>query len=231
MALTNQQKSIIIKQASGLDAKSRRVIKYYELQWFMRRHVPSVSEVSSKTAVTQIEINYYLSRRAVQKALDNRGIPWREHSQLDLTTEQVATAITVMNFADQRTIKQKLDQLGIDEQQYYGWLNNPQFKNLVDNLADQNLSNIRPTAVAEFTKLVNAGDWQAVKFYLEATGEFQSTSTKTVETVLKLVVEVIQKHVRDPQVLEAIAKDLLELNPSRTLELEPRTNFLTELGN
>lgn len=202
-----------------LSVEERQLIDYYELQWHLRHHVPTIDEISNHLHLGHTAINYFLTRKAVIKALENRGIPWKQHSQTDLTPTQVAAAVTVMNFADIRTTEAKLDQLGILPAQYYAWLNDPQFKNLVDNLADQNLANIRPSAIGEFTKKINSGDWNAVKFWLETTGALQNDNQPQSEQLLKMIVEIIQRHVKDPAVIVAIAQDIKLVSQNRTIDV------------
>lgn len=216
MVVSNRQ-YWAVKNALTKDEK--KVIEFYELQWFLKQNVPSIEEVALFTKKKQTEINFYLTRKAVTKALDDRGIPWRQHSQNELTATQVAVAVTMSNFADTRSNEAKLDQLGIQPTTYYAWLNDPQFANLVQHLADQNLGNIRPTAIGEFTKLINKGDWQAVKYYLDITGEFKNNDAPQSEVLLRMIIEIIQKHVKDPETIMAIAQDIKLASANRTLEV------------
>lgn len=201
-----------------LTTEEKKLLNFYELQWMLRHRVPTIEEVASHLKLSQVTVNYYLKRRPVVKGLESRGIPWRQHTQDELTATQVAAAVTMMNFADTRTNDQKLDQLGIVPATYYAWLNDPQFKNLIDNLADQNLTNIRPTAIGEFTKKINQGDWNAIKFWLETTGELKSESAPQSEQLLVFIVEILQKHIKDPVILNAIAQDIKLAAANRTLE-------------
>lgn len=216
---------------NSLSRAERDVISFYELQWIMKSRVPTIEEVASYCKLKHTEINYMLTRKMVQKALDQRGVPWKQHTQEELTPTQVAVAITMSNFADTRTNEAKLDQMGVTSAQYYAWLNDPAFKNMVQTLADQNLQNIRPTAIGEFTKLINQGDWNAVKFYLQTTGELQGNEAPQSEVLIKMLIEIIQKHVKDPEIIIAIANDIKLASANRTLEVavQPQlTNFIEE---
>ena len=203
---------------NSLSKKEKDLIAFYELQWHLRHNVPTIEEVSKYLKLSQVTVNYYLARQPVIKALEVRGIPFRQHTQEDLTATQIATAITMSNFADTRSNEEKLDQLGIRSATYYAWLNDPQFKNLVQRLAEENLNNINPVAVTELTKKIQAGEWNAIRFYLETTGAIQNNNTAPTEQLLQAFVEVIQKHVKDPEVMYAIAQDLKLAAANRTLE-------------
>lgn len=205
-----------------LTTHEKKIIKYYELQWAMRHHVPTVTEIASYLQLGEITVNYSLNRRPVIKALKDRGIPFQQHTQSELTTQQVATAIVMMNFNDVRSNPEKLDQLGINPNQYNAWLSDPQFKNLIDSLVDQNLTNIKPVAITELTKKINSGDMQAIKFYIETTGAFQSQEQPQSANLIMMLIEIIQKHVKDPEVINAIAQDIKLASGNRTLEAAPQ---------
>lgn len=215
---------------AALTATEKEIINYYELQWHLRTHVPSIEELKlhldnwhkkngRNSTVPYTSVSYYLNRKPVQKALKDRGIPYQNNMRDELTPTQVAAAVTVMNMVDDRPIADKLDQLGINPSQYYAWLQDPQFKSMVDNLADKNLANIRPAAIAEFTKKINQGDWNAIKYWMETTGELTKDETPQSEILIRMIIEVIQEHVKDPEVIMKIAMGIKAATQNRTIEV------------
>lgn len=213
---------------NALTKKEKEVIAFYELEWFVKHRVPTVADVAKACKIPQTSVNYYLSqRKLVVKALNERGIPWAQHSQTELTSEQVAVATVMMNFADTRSNDEKLDALGVNPTQYQSWLRDPQFKTLIDSLADQNLVNIRPTAVTEFSKKIQQGDWNAIRYWFETTGELDAKSTLNPENFMMMIIEILQRHVKDPEVLMAIAQDIKMAAANRTLEAAVQPAQLT----
>jgi hypothetical protein len=228
MPYTDKQRKTYWAIKNGLDNTDKKLIRFYELQWNLRTNVPTIEQMSKVLNLPQTEINHILGKRAVGKALDARGIPWRQHSQSELTATQVAAAIVMMT-PDGRSSLQKLDELGIQQETYQAWLADPQFKNLVDNVADRNLKNVRPTAIAELTNKINAGDWQAIRYFLDATGEFVNTDTPQSEQLIRMLIEIIQKHVKDPAIIAAIAQDIKLASGNRTLEVVNPANTPHEI--
>lgn len=204
---------------NSLTTVEKELIEFYEREWFLRHKVPTVEEVATELNIKHTAVNYYLLRPPVKAGLKKRGIPYEQHSRENLTATQVAVAITMSNFADTRPNEVKLDQMGVNPSQYYAWLNDPQFKEMVEQLADQNMNNIRPTAIGELTKKINSGDWNAVKFYLETTGALTNNDAPQSEHLIKMFVEIIQKHVKDPEIIMAIAQDVKLAAANRTLEV------------
>lgn len=207
---------------NALKPFERALIDYYELCWMTKQQVPSPEEAheflrKGRPNIRLITINYSLARTPVRNALKKRGIPFENYTREDLTGEQQAAALTVMNFADERSIADKLDQIGVLPATYYAWLNDPKFKNFVDQLAEQNLNNIKPTVVAEFTKLINKGDWNALKYYMDNTRTL-ANETPQSEQMLRMIIEIIQRHVKDSATMMAIAQDLINVTQVKTID-------------
>lgn len=232
MALTPYQKKYhAIKNA--LTSAEKDLIKYYEMQWALRSRVPSVEEVTAylrnkRPNLRQTSVNYYLTRYPVRKALKERGIPFEQHTRDELTDQQQNAALTVMNMMDTRPVAEKLDALGILPATYYAWLNDPVFKNFLLAQAEQNKINVRPAAITEFTKKIHQGEWNAIKFWLETTGEFNNSDTPQSEILIRMIVEIVQKHVKDPATIMAIAQDIKLASANRTLEVAAITSTATE---
>lgn len=215
-----QRKYHAIKNA--LTSAEKDLIKFYQIQWMMQSRVPSVEEVTNylrqkRPHIRQISVNYYLTRPPVKAALRKRGIPFEQHTQEELTGQQQAVAITVMNFADERPVAEKLDQLGVLPATYYAWLNDPNFRNFVQSLAEQNLVNIDPTAKTEFAKKIQQGEWNAIKFYMENTGTLKNNDVPQSEVIIMKLIEILQRHVQDTAVLGAIANEMIAAFSNRTL--------------
>lgn len=210
---------------NSLTSSERDIVKYYELEYFLRNRIPSVEEVwahlrKKYPKIKQITVNYSLNRYPVKQAIRNRGIKdFEAHTRGEITDQQQAAALVVSNFADERPISQKLDSIGVSSAQYYAWLDDPAFRELVNVRAEQNKINIRPVAIAEFNKKIQQGDFNAIKYWMESTGELRSESIQT-DLLMRSVIEIIQKHVKDPGVLEAIAVDILAVSQNRPLELD-----------
>ncbi|MGH7791732.1 MAG: phBC6A51 family helix-turn-helix protein, partial [Thermodesulfobacteriota bacterium] len=150
----------------------------------------------------------------VQQRMERRGLPWKViGSSADLNSIQLAAAVTVSNFADEREISRKLDQLGVTSAQYYAWLQQPEFQDFVRKLANQNIENVHHEAVLSFNKLIREGDFQAIRYYFELTGVSQTGDVQNLKHMIQLIIESVQKHVKDPTVLAAISADLMSVTP------------------
>jgi hypothetical protein len=230
MTATEAQRRYAISQ-KAISPSMKTMIKFYELQWFLRSRVPTVEEVTAHMRtkmpkIRQTTVNYYLTLPQVRKALTNHGIPFEQHTVDEITDQQQSAALTVANFADTRSIADKLDSLGILPATYYAWLNDPAYRNLVQSLADQNQKNIDPVAKTEFAKKVQDGDWNAIKFYMESTGVLKNNDTPQSEIIIMKLIEILQRHVKDTATLTAIANEMIGAFSNRSLVAHSNSEVL-----
>lgn len=214
-----------------LGVKEKNYIAYCEKFYFLNNSgFPSNEQAALALNYSTTEVAYFLKNLKVQEALDIRGLPYHSAgAQGELTPLQVAAAITVVNFADERPVDRKLDELGVTPSQYYAWLDNPQFRDFVNHRADSTLRNVRHEALTEFAKLVRKGDLGAIKYYFELTGQDRNHEVQNLQSLLGFLIEIIQKHVRDPATLAALSKDILNAVPGIARDVEVNTqNFNSE---
>lgn len=206
-----------------LTARERRYINYCERFYFLENGgFPNNEIAAHELGYSVADVNYFLQNKKVVKALERRGLPWNQASaETDITPIQQAAAITVMNVADKRSIDQKLEDLGVNPTQYYGWLNAPHYKAFVNRLADNNLNNLRPEAVAAFVQKVRQGDFKFLKLYFEMTGEAQAPQMASLQATVQKLIEAVQRHVPDPIILAAIAKDVQGAAPVAPTGISP----------
>src|SRR5690606_26030620 len=99
--------------------------------------------------------------------------------------------------------------------EYNGWMNDPTFKNAITARADDVLNNVGVDANLGLAKLIQDNDFRAIKFYFEITGKAASPEAINVKQTMQILIEAVQKHVKDPSVLQAIAE---EVNTVRAIQ-------------
>jgi hypothetical protein len=165
-------------------------------------------------------------------ALAARGIP--EHLIRDaggtgvgsfhvLTEQQMAVANVLLDVLDSRSRIKKLTEMGISTGTYNLWLRDPVYRQYCLDRAESLLIENQPVAHMSLINRVAQGDIGAVKYFNAMTGRYREREKAAVEVnvtnqfgneKLIAIVEIIQRHVKDPALLEAIAGDILALNAS-----------------
>lgn len=200
-----------------LGMKERTYINFCDQYYHENSVFPTPDTAAAQLNYHLTEINYFLTNKQVQEALERRGLPWKFAQQETLLSPiQLAAAITVLNFADTRHITTKLEELGVTTEQYYAWLSHPPFRRFVERVSERNLEILKPEAITAFSQLVRNGDFNAIKYYFELTGVSQSPEILNAKLLVQRLIDSVNKHVKDPATLVKIGKDLWGTLPGGT---------------
>lgn len=189
---------------------TKKVLPWVETYWHNHKRYPSDTELCTRFGFDHLDLQRLHSSKFYEECLRVRGIT-RTAGQL--TDKQVAAVSLITNFSDTRPTAAKLAAIGVTPEEYNGWLSNPTFKNELTVRADDILDNVYPEAQAALAKKVKTGDINALKFYYEITGRAQSPETVNMKLTMVRLIEAVQKHVKDPKVLEAIANEINAVAP------------------
>ena len=202
-----------------------KVVPWIETFWFAQKRFPSDTELVTvfnfggqplNSAGSKVEFDLLQKLKLTKQfklALNARGItynPFSESGSQDfskLSPAQVATISLLTNFSDTRPTPLKLRSINVTTEEIQGWMVNPEFNRLLTARADEQLNNIYPEAVTALNRRIKNGSVPAIKFYFELTGRATTPETLNLKLAMQHLIEAVQKHVHDPLVLEAIARD------------------------
>lgn len=200
-----------VSQVRPMTVEMMEALKVIELNWHSKgRFIPPVG----------FKLYEALQNDSFRRALTNRGIklPKSEaEEELEaslehpsLTQEQTAAVLTVVNFNDKRSRNAKLRDLGISVSTWNGWLKDKKFKEYFFKLANDQFADALPIAQESLIRAVESGKVEGIKYYMELVGKgpaSSESSNQNVRLVLQKLVEVLQLHIRDPELLGAIGLD------------------------
>jgi len=189
---------------------TKKILPWVELYWHSHKRYPSDIELSTRFGFDDFDLQRLHSSKFYDECLRVRGI---SRNNIQLSDKQVAAVSLITNFSDTRPTAAKLAAIGVTPEEYNGWLSNPLFKQELTNRAEDILDNVFPEAQAALAKKVKTGDIQALKFYYEITGRAQSPESINLKLTVVKLIEAIQKHVKDPTVLAAIASEINAVAP------------------
>lgn len=178
-----------------------------------RAAISQAAEISLGEPISPSELDVILHGEKLSKSLDERGIipPWELHrNPIGLTPEQIAVAAALNNTADRRSNSRKLTHLGVSERKFGGWMHSKVFSDYMKISANNLLEHAEHAAHTALLAKVQSGDVNAVKFFFEMTGRYNPNyeSTVNLQQLLSKFVEIVQKHIHNPDQLKAIAADL-----------------------
>lgn len=221
-----------------------KVVPWVETFWHQAKRFPTDTEFVTEfnfggqpasNAGARVEFDL-LQRLKLTKqfkaALKARGITFNPFSEVGsqdftrLTAEQVAAISILTNFADTRPQLLKLKEIGVTPEQIQGWMVNPIFNRQLATRADEQLNNIYPEAVTSLNRRIKHGNITAIKFYFELTGRAVTPEVVNLKLAMQSLIEAVQKHVQEPAVLEAIARDFQAINQITQSASQPEATVL-----
>ena len=191
------------------------MMPWFEDYWVKNKRYPETGTIMQHFGLSFEEVVFINSQTMWLKCLDRRGIR-RPNVDADfLSPKQQGAIALITNFHDKRSKEVKLAMLGCSLEEYNGWMNDPTFKSALNARTDEILNHINVDANVGLAQLVQANDFRAIKFYFEITGQASSPEAINVKQTMQILIEAVQKHVKDPSVLQAIAA---EVNQVRAIQ-------------
>jgi hypothetical protein len=201
-----------------------RILSYVEQLYWETGRVPSQAAVVEGLDPLASTKTRNLVKRAWEKerfldALEKRGIEFKIDEKV-LAPKQIVLVNMLLNVGDKKSLRQKLEILDIKQAQYNAWLGDPAFHKYLTMRTEQLFEHSDHEAYKSLIEQVMNGDVTAMKLFFEMRGIYNPRLTIdiNIETVVYKLVEVVAKHVKDPQILQAIATEVEDLGlPKRAL--------------
>lgn len=163
----------------------------------------------------------------VQKSFKVRGIIYPTMSDA-LTDEQMHAVNIMLDPYDRRSDEKKLRDIGITTRRWAMWLMEERFAEYVRDRSERMLQSSIFEAHKGIIKGARNGNVAAVKTLYEITGRYRPNEESQIDVrrILHTFIEVIQKYVKDPIVLHAIAMDLSSAASAESLSTGLSNNMM-----
>lgn len=190
--------------------------------WNRNRFFPGTDEISKLTkfpldVVEEIITSGKLDKRFESLGIDKSAVPLAKKGEIGknafgLTHSQLALASCLLNPYDQRSRAQKLKDLGIQPITFNGWMKSDKFVNYLKEQSERMFGDMMPMAKDALLRKVLKGEVGAIKLYMEMQGEYsKSEPAQDYRLLVNRLIEAIQRHVKDPATLQALAEDIKSL--------------------
>lgn len=129
----------------------------------------------------------------------------------DLEVLQKAAIRLVVDVYDKRSLKAKLQSIGLTTIIWNQWLKERTFQSVLKREIDKHFGGLETDAKLSLARLVIDGDLQAIKYYHEFTGIYrpglENETVLNLSKVLAKMMEILVKYV-EPEKLESLADEL-----------------------
>lgn len=159
----------------------------------------------------------------VIKSFKARGIVYPAMDD-QLTDDQMHAIAVMLDPYDRRSDEKKLRDIGITTRQWSTWMLEEEFASYVRDRSERLLGASVFEAHKGIIKGARNGNVAAAKMLYEVTGRYRPNEDEQIDVrrILHTFIEVIQRYVKDPVVLQHIAMDLTSVAST-----ESYTNGLT----
>lgn len=195
-----------------LDERGYTVLNFIEEHFWRTGEFPSAEVIHAKCSLPVVYTNLVYQDKQLLLCLEKRSLPVDrlERPTGNLSAEQLLVANMVLNVEDVSSLRQKLKAAGVSMQKYNTWMNDPVFSGYLRKRSEEIFASTDYSAYMALAKAVEDGDMQAIKLFFEMRGIYNPRLQLdiNINAVMVQVVEIITKHVKDPQTIIEIASEL-----------------------
>jgi hypothetical protein len=208
-------------------------ITLHEVEWFQNTYANELwwKALLARGAVTEEMVEEYQDTYEITLNDDANveGCRAPRFGNHVLTPQQQMVANNMIDVLDRRSRIKKLTEAGVSTSEFNSWLKLPAYQKYCLDRTENLLYENQHIAHLSLIDRVTQGDMGAIKYFNSMTGRFREKSAAGVEInvqnnygtdTLSAIVEIIQLHVKDPEVLQAIATDILALNQNQPKAIE-----------
>lgn len=208
--------------ASTLTDKQHELITFIEQRFLVHGQVPTKDMCVRESVCSAAVYTKSFTDSNFRHALITRGITLRgfDEDKKDtgiLTEQQLVAANTMLDLRDGRSQKKRLQDLGLSTAKWDAWLRDPAFQSYLRARAENLLGDSMHESHLALVDRVRSGDINAIKYFNEITGRYVPNANDKVDVnaILMAVLEVLQRHVTDADVLLRVSEDLRALSPAK----------------
>lgn len=163
-----------------------------------------------KHEVSEEDVDNAKENPLFKASMQSRGIVLDSYF---ISARQLAAVDAMLNLVDRRSDEKKLRDLGISTTEWSTWMLNKNFAEYVKQRSENMLENNLHMAHMGLMRGVNQGNTASIQLYYKLTGRYDPDQEQNVNIrlVIGKVLEAIQKHVRDPNKLNALAVEMSQI--------------------
>jgi hypothetical protein len=163
-----------------------------------------------KFKINSLHIDELKENELFQASMRSRGLNLDSRK---LTQRQMAAASAMLNLTDRRSDEKKLRDIGVSTEEFSNWLQDNMFAEYMRQRSEVMISNSIHEAHMGLMRGVRQGNTASIKLYYELTGRYNPNEEQQVNIriLIAKMLEVIQKHVRNPETLNALAVEFSQI--------------------
>lgn len=216
-----------------INSPQGRIISSVERYYWLHSKMPAVDHIVEEVNLPYKEVVDILEDAATKAKLIDKGIINQyqaermssyltflelAHDHPGLDPIQILAVNMLLNTADRRSERKKLEEIGVKPQQLAAWKKQPTFMDFYRKRSKSIFGELDVAANSAMARMINDDNFQAVKLFFEMNGDYTPKAEINVKVnvhlVLTTVVEIIARYTTPEvavQIAEAIEAETKEL--------------------
>ena len=181
---------------------------FYCTYWAGHGRLPEIVSVARTLGANPIQLQGLLNDKDWRTTVVKRGVPLS--ARFIMSDEQFKCLAIITDPTRKGGLAARLKLAGVSYACHNNWMNQPEYRKAYMALAEAIIENSLADVNTGLADAATRGDISAIKFFYELTGRYNPKEQTQIDTmsVLMKVVEIISKHVTDPDTLTAIAGEM-----------------------
>lgn len=213
------------EQTENLSTFELQLVTFLDQHYQLTGQLMSVDKAFDEFGIPKHHYENALNKQIVKDALSERGVVFERYTDewtaKSLTPIQLLVANAVLDLTDTRTIKKKVQDLGVATVTYNSWMKDPVFKSYLQERAEQLLNDGAHDAHMALLDKVRSGDVKAIEFFYEITGRYTRASARAGSVdamgLITKIIEIIDEEVDDPATINRISNRMKSLIGARNV--------------
>ncbi len=192
-------------------AEELKFIDFVEFYWWDNREYPTANTIAVGLGLPVGDVKEIQDRPAVKRMLKHRGIEIFDPDAGSFSTEQVSAAFVFLNVADTRRLDVKLAEIGVTPTEFAGWQKNRRYARFLREQTEAHFDDAMAYAHMALMQKVMQGDMKAITLFYQISDRYtgpQNNEQQNVGLLMTKLLEVIQRNVEDPVILEKMGNEL-----------------------
>lgn len=205
----------IFARENALTDPQLEALNVVEQTFWSTGHYPTTDVLIERTRLNKTEAEEFYNLPVVKECMEGRNLSLESITRdSPLSAQQLMVANMVLNLEDPTSLRQKLSALNVSVQKYNTWMRDPAFAGYIRSRTEAMFANADGDAYLGLLQAVRDQDIPAIKLFFEMRGIYNPRVQVdiNIESVLVKVVEIIQKHVSDPNTIIEIAGEIEQLS-------------------
>lgn len=200
----------------------REAITFIETFYYTHKKLPNITDFKQalpENLLPKSPSDWEDFLYNLQDALKNRGVPVYDTPPGYLEPNFVLAVNLIINPYDRRSIAAKLKEAGLTTKQWTALLrldhNKQYYQKRLNQIFDEDLQDDAKLALS---RLIQAGDLQAIKHYHELQNIYRPQEQYNVTLILQAIMEILTLHVA-PEIIGKVAESLRNSPQLKAIEV------------